>query len=232
VARITRKELKSDKFAQEVGLTVDFFEEHREELVRYGGIALAVALLAVGYMYDARHQHAVRQEALYKALEAAEAPVGAAQPGGGLSFATEQAKDEQTVKLLTDLAGKYGGSAEGEIAEYFLGSVRADQGNLPEAEKHLLEAAQKGDEKYSSLAKFSLAQIYFEEGRGDQGEKILRDLIAHPTIFVSSDQASIALARQIMPKNPAEAHKLLQPLLSKPGGVGQVAGDLNSEMSQ
>jgi hypothetical protein len=78
----------------------------------------------------------------------------------------------------------------------------------------------------------SLAQIYFEEGRGDQGEKILRDLMAHPTIFVSSDQASIALARQMMSKNPAEARKLIQPLLSKPGGVGQVAGDLNAEMSQ
>jgi hypothetical protein len=181
-------------------------------------------------MYYARHQHAVRQEALYKAVEAAEAPVGTAPPGGGLSFATQQAKDEQSVKLFTDLASK--GSAEGEIAEYYLGCIRADAGNLPEAEKDLLEAAQKGDEKYASLARLSLAQIYFEEGRGDQGEKILRDLMAHPTIFVSSDQASIALARQMMSKNPAEARKLIQPLLSKPGGVGQVAGDLNAEMSQ
>jgi predicted negative regulator of RcsB-dependent stress response len=231
VARITRKELKSDKFAQEVGLTVDFFEEHREELVRYGGIALAVIALVAGYMVYARHQHAARQDALYKALEAAEAPVGAAQPGE-LSFPTQQAKDDQTVKLFTDLTSKYGGSAEGVIGEYFLGSLRADEGKLGDAEKDLLDAAQKGDAKYASLAKLELAQIYFEEGRGDQGEKALRDLMAHPTIFVSSDQATIELAREIVGKNPAEARKLLQPLLSKAGGTGQTASDLNAGIPQ
>lgn len=231
MARITRKELKSDKFAQDVGLTVDFFEEHSKDLARYGAIAVALALLVVGYMYYARHQHAVRQEALYKAVETAEAPVGAAQPGA-LSFPTQQAKDRQSTKLFTDLANQYGGSAEGVIAEFFLGSMNADQGDLADAEKHLLIAAQKGDQKYASLAKLSLAQIYFEEGRGDQGEKELRDLIAHPTIFVSSDQATIALASQVLSKNPAEARKLLQPLLAKPGGVGQAASDLNAGIPQ
>jgi predicted negative regulator of RcsB-dependent stress response len=231
VARITRKELKSDKFAQEVGLTVDFFEEHRKDLARYGAIALAVFVLVAGYMYYARHQHAVRQEALYAAVEAAETPVGAAQPGGP-SFPTQQVKDEQTVKLFTDLVSKYGGTAEGDIAEYFLGSIRADQGKLADAEKYLQDAAHKGDDKYASLAKLSLAQIYFEDGHAGEGEKALRDLIAHPTIFVSSDQATIALARQIMAKNPAEARKLLQPLMSKRGETGQVTTDLNAQIPQ
>jgi predicted negative regulator of RcsB-dependent stress response len=232
VARITRKELKSDKFAQDVGLTVDFFEEHRQDLVRYGTVAVVVALLIVGYGYYSRHRHAVRQEALYKALEAAETPVGPPQQPGVPSFPNEQAKEAQTTKLFTDLANNYGGSAEGNIAEYFLGSLKADQGDLPGAEKYLLVAADKGDDKYGSLAKLSLAQIYFQEGRSDQGEKTLRDLMAHPTIFVSSDQSAIVLARQIMPKNPAEARKLLQPLTSKPGGTGQAATELIAEIPQ
>jgi predicted negative regulator of RcsB-dependent stress response len=232
VARITRKELKSDKFAQEVGLTVDFFEEHRQDLVRYGGIAVVVALLAVGYGYYSRHQHAARQEALYKAIETSEAQVGPAAQPGALSFPTQQAKDDQTTKQFTDLVNKYGGSAEAVIADYFLGSLKADQGDLPGAEKYLLEAADKGDDRYASLAKLSLAQIYYQESRSDQGEKMLRDLMAHPTIFVSSDQAALVLARQIMPKDPAGARKLLQPIASKPGGTGQAATDLISEIPQ
>jgi predicted negative regulator of RcsB-dependent stress response len=232
VARITRKELKSDKFAQDVGLTVDFFEEHRDKFVRYGGIAAVLIVLIGGYMLYARHQHAARQEALYQALQAAEAPVGQAEQPGGLTFPTQQAKDQESVKRFTELAGKYSGSEEGEIAQYFLGSILADQGKLAEAEKDLLEAAQKGDAQYSSLAKLSLAQIYFEDGRSSQGEQTLRDLIAHPTVFVSSDQATIVLARQLSAKNPAEARKLLQPLLSKPGGVGQAASDANSSLPQ
>jgi len=231
VARITRKELKSDKFAQEVGLTVDFFEEHREELVRYGGVAAVLLLLVGGYTLYSRHQHAARQDALYAALQAAEAPVGQAQ-AGGLSFPTEEAKDAEAEKLFTDLATRHSGSAEGEIAYFFLGSMMADEGKLAEAEKDLLEASQKADAKYASLAKLSLAQIYFEDGQSAQGEQTLRDLIAHPTIFVSSDQAAIALARQLAVKNPAEARKLLLPLLSKPGGIGSAASDANSEIPQ
>ncbi len=43
--RLTRKQLKTDKFAQDVGLTFSFLKEHREETIRYGLIALAVVLL-------------------------------------------------------------------------------------------------------------------------------------------------------------------------------------------
>jgi hypothetical protein len=92
------------------------------------------------------------------------------------------------------------------------------------------EVAQKGDEKYASLAKLSLAQIYFADGRSDQGEKLLRDLIANPTVFVSADQATISLARSLAPKKPAEARKLLDPLRSRQGNVGQVALSLLAEL--
>ena len=90
--------------------------------------------------------------------------------------------------------------------------------------------AQKGDDKYASLAKLSLGQIYFADGRADQGEKLIRDLIANPTIFVSADQATISLARFLVPKKPAEARKLLEPLRSRQGTVGQVALSLLAEM--
>ena len=231
MARITRKELKSDKFALEVEHTVTFFEEHQKEFMRYGAVALAVAVLAVGYSFYSRHQHALRESALYTAIQAQEAPVGGS-PGGGLSFPTQEAKDQQTTKLFTDVKTKYSGSDEADIAEYYLGSIRADQGKLAEAEKNYLEAAQKGDAKYSSLAKLALAQIYFADGRTDQGEKMLRDLIANPTIFVSSEQATITLARFLAQKKPAEARKLVQPLMTRPGPVGQMAIALNNQLPQ
>jgi len=72
-----------------------------------------------------------------------------------------------------------------------MGAVKADQGKLAEAEKLFQEVAQKGDQKYASLAKFSLAQLYFGDGRADLGEKTFRDLIDHPTLFVSKEQATL-----------------------------------------
>ncbi len=230
MARITRKELKSDKFALEVEHTVTFFEEHRQELVRYGGVAVVVALLIAGYVIYSRNRHVEREAALAHAIEVQEAPVGGVSANGGLSFPTQEAKDKEATKVFTDLRNKYSGSSEAEVAQYYLGSILADQGNLAQAEKSFLEAAQKGNAQYASLAKLSLAQIYFSDGRDAQGEAMVRDLIAHPTVFVSSEQATITLARYLALKKPAEARKLLDPLRSQPGAVGQVALTMLGEM--
>jgi hypothetical protein len=231
VARITRKELKSDKFALEVEHTVTFFEEHRQQLTRYGGIAVVVVLLIVGYVIYSGHQHTDREVALAHAIEVQEAPVGGVSANGGLSFPTQDAKDKEAIKVFSDLNNKYSGSNEGEVAQYYLGAILADEGNLALSEKSFLEASQKGNAQYSSLAKLSLAQIYFSDGRDAQGEAIVRDLIAHPTEFVSSEQATITLARYLAIKKPAEARKLLEPLRSQPGAVGQIALTMLGEMT-
>ena len=160
-----------------------------------------------------------------------EAPVG--QSGnGGLAFPSQDAKDQESIRVFSELHNKFSGHAEGEIAQYYLGSIKADQGKLAEAETLFQEVAQKGDEKYASLAQLSLTQIYFADGRADQGEKALRDLIAKPTVFVSSEQATILLARFLAQKKPAEARKLLDPLRTRQGNVGQVALSLLAEISQ
>ena len=223
MARITRKELKTDKFALEVEHTVTFFEEHQKEIIRYGAAVLVVLLLIVGYTVYSRRQHSKRQEALYRAIQVQEAPIGPPSPGVNRNFPTQEAKDQTAIKVFTDLQNAYPGSVEAEIATYYLGAIKADQGKLADAEKDFKEVADHGDARYGSLAKMSLAQIYFADGRSDQGEAILRDLIAHPTPFVSSEQASIMLARFLAPKKPAEARKLLDPLRTIPGTIGQAA---------
>ncbi len=230
MARITRKELKSDKFALEVEHTVTFFEEHQKELVRYGGIAVGVILLIVGYSIYSRHQHALREEALARAIQVQEAPVGPATPGQNLNFPTQDVKDQVALKTFEELRSKYPGSDEGEIAEYYLGCIQADQGKLAEAEKRFKEVADRGSKDYASLAKLSLAQIYFADGRADRGESTLRDLMAHPTIYVSKDQATITLARALLSKKPAEARKLLDPLRNQQGPVGQLALQMYGEL--
>jgi len=234
VARITRKELKTDRFALEVENTVTFFEEHQKELIRYGAGGIVVILLIIGYVVYARHQHVAREEVLARAIQIQESPVGPPNPGQTTtqSFPTQDAKDEVALKAFGDLQSKYGSSEEGEIALYYLGSIKADQGKLAEAEKNFKEVADNGNAKYASLAKFALAQIYFADGRDAQGESTLNDLIAHPTVYISKEQATIYLARFIGKKKPAEARKLLDPIRTMQGAVGQSALQVYSELPQ
>ena len=135
MARITRKELKSDKFALEVEHGLTFFEEHRDEIVRYGAIALVVVALLIGFRYYRAHQLSLRQVALGRAIRVQETAVGPVVQGGSPTFPTQQVKDEAALKAFSELKSKYSGSDEAEIAEYYLGSIRADQGNMAEAEK-------------------------------------------------------------------------------------------------
>jgi len=231
VARITRKELKSDKFALEVEHGLTFFEEHQKDIVRYGGIALGVVAIAIVFNIYQRHQHTARESALARAIQIQETGVGPPTSGTtATTFPTQQVKDDVAIKEFTAVKTKYAGNDESEIAEYYLGSIRADEGNLAEAERSFQEVAQKGDDRYASLAKLSLSQVYFAQGKLDQGRKVLEDLMAHPTLFVSKDQAAIALARALLPTKPEEARKLLDPLRTKSDAVGEVARTLYGEL--
>jgi len=56
-------------------------------------------------------------------------------------------------------------------------------------------------------------------------------LIDDPTILVSKEQATIALAKVLAKKNPAEARKLLEPLRAERGPVSRAALTALGEMS-
>jgi predicted negative regulator of RcsB-dependent stress response len=232
LARITRKELKADKFALEVEQTFTFFEEHQRELLRYGAAVVVLALLIAGFLFYRSRQHAARESALGRAILVEQTPVGTPPPGSTNvnAFPTQQVKDEATLKVFTDLKNQYPGTAEGAIAQYYLGTLQAEQGKFAEAEKSLSEAAAKADEKYASLAKLALADVYFAMAKPDQGKKLLEDLAAHPTIFVSKEQALLALARDLIPIRPAEARKILDSVRTTPGAPAQVALTLYSQL--
>ena len=61
--RLTRKELKSDRFALEVQHSVQYVSGHRQQLVRWGGIAAAVIVIVVGVFAYLNYQRSVRQSA-------------------------------------------------------------------------------------------------------------------------------------------------------------------------
>ncbi len=221
--RITRKELKQDKFALEVGHSVDFITEHRRELIRYGAVAAAVVLILVAFFTWRRHQAAAREEALAAAIDIQQTPPGAPVGDSGRVFATEQEKKKALVTAFSDVAAKYPGSDEGTIAEYYLGTMAAEDGNTKAAEQWLKDVADSGRANYSSLAKLALAQVYKSEGRLADGEKLIRSVMDKPTDFVSRDEATIALARLLASSNPKEARKLLEPLRTSRPAISRVA---------
>src|SRR5215469_14217012 len=105
--RRTRKQLKSDKFAQEVRHTFEFVNEHRSDLVRYGSIAAAVILIVGGiYLYQ-KHTATVREEALAQALRIEDAKISPTPQPPNMTFATQAEQDAAWNKAFMELATKY-----------------------------------------------------------------------------------------------------------------------------
>jgi predicted negative regulator of RcsB-dependent stress response len=231
VDKITRRELKHDRFAQEVGHTVEYVSEHRRQIIRYSAIGLGVLVVLLGIWFYNKRQGSLRQTALKDAMRIRDAVVGAAPNDFILAFPTQEEKDKASIKAFTDLAVQHDGTEEGTTARYYLGVIATDQGKLADAEKHFKMAVESGSEDYASIAKLSMAQIYAAQGKPAEAEKLLRPLIEKPTIFVSKEQAIIALARALASSKPAEARKLLEPLRAERSAVSRVAITALGEIS-
>jgi predicted negative regulator of RcsB-dependent stress response len=233
VDRLTRHDLKSDKFVEEVGQTVHFLEEHKPQMLRYGGIALAVLVLAGAGYFFMKTRAAERQAALHEALETYNAPVMPQNPPEGVkAFRTEQERQAAIQKDLGGIVAKYSGSDEAAIAIYLLGVNAADNGRLDEAEKDLKKAIDEANKEYASLARQSLAEIYAAQGKTAEAEALLREIVAHPTVMVSKEAASLELAKILAKSKPEEAKKLLEPLRTATGPVSRAAIQAYAEIGQ
>jgi predicted negative regulator of RcsB-dependent stress response len=224
VDRQTRKNLKSDKFAQEVTHTFEYVSEHRNQVLRYGSIALAVILLGVGIFFYVRYQEGVREEALAQALRIDVATVGNAAPqASGLTFASAEEKEKARQKAFADLASRYHGSQEGTIAALYLASDVVDKGNLADAEKRYKDIMDSAPKPYAALARSALAQVYEAEGKRAEAEKLLRDAVANPATTVSKEQAIIQLAVFQAKNDPCGARKVLEPMRTERTAISRAA---------
>jgi predicted negative regulator of RcsB-dependent stress response len=210
--RQTRKDLKTDKFAEDVFDVFGWASAHKTEVVRYGAALITLVLIVVGVMYYNRSQATTREDALSKALRVDDATTGTTIEPTSMHFDTEAEKAKARMQAFTELSAKNSGTQEGAIADMYLASYAVDSGNQDEAERRYKRVVEDGPKPYASLARIALSQIYISEGKLADAEKVLRDAIANPSATVSKEQAQLALGEMLSSSNPTEAHKLLDPL--------------------
>jgi len=229
VDRLTRKELKTDKFAAEFSHTVQFLDKHRRESIVAGVAIVVVALVAAGIYFYRGRQHDARQAAFYEMLRVYDATVGPSNPFS-LSFDTQAEKDQALNQKLEGLLHDYPGSEEALMAEIYLGVIAAEDDRLEEAETDLRHVLDSGNRELASQAALSLAAVYAGMDRMDEGEQLLRNLIDNPTYLVSSEQATIALAELLADTRPEEARQLLEPLRGERSAVSRAALSLLGQL--
>jgi tetratricopeptide (TPR) repeat protein len=213
--KLTRKELKTDRFVQEVSHSLEYVSSHRAQAKKYGVLGLAVLVVAAGTYFFVTRRAAQRQSDLAGAFHVRAGIVGGTpQPGDPRPVYKDQAeKDTALGKAFANVASAHPGTNEASVAHYQLGVLASDAGRLDEAEKQFRAAMNAGDANYSSVARHSLAQVLSAKGKHAEAEKLLRELIDNPSLLVSKEQATFTLARVYASSKPAEARKLVEPLM-------------------
>jgi len=212
VDRQLKKVVKNDEFKQQVWHSIDFVKDHTPEVKKYGVIALAVLVVAGGIYFYIGHQADAREEALAHALRVDQGTVGSNTQAANLHFNTQEEKDKASEKAFREVADKYPGTQEGAIALMNLGQAAVDRGDLTEGQKDFKNIVDSAPAAYASQAALALAQLYDIEGKSADAEKLLDNLVKHPTVTVSKDEAELAMAKVIAKTDPAKARKILEDL--------------------
>lgn len=224
----TRHALKHDRFVDTTTTALDWAQENRGLVIRYGVLILvAIAIVAAAIVtYNVRNQHA--EAALSRALNIYTSPL--LQPGEPAnlqkgSYPTAAARAKAAHPLFEKIANTYSWLHAGEDARYFAGLTDLQMNDNSAAEKELKQAAKAHDRNIAALARMALASLYIQTGRGSEAVSLYQKLINHPTTTVPASAAQLALAQYYEKNNPAQARQILAKVedQNKDNFAGQIA---------
>lgn len=186
--------------------------EHRSRLLLYGGLALAVVILAISFYAVRRSQEQQASVALANAFETWGAPIvpaGTPAQPGLTTFTAAKDRAAAANKAFAQVADKYS-TDSGKLARYMEGITYSEMGDYANAEKELKQVADHGGKDLANLAKFALASVYRQSNRESDAINTYQDIANHPTRSVGKAMADMELASMYATKQPDKAKVLLQ----------------------
>jgi predicted negative regulator of RcsB-dependent stress response len=212
---ISRKDLKKDEIRETFVYGVESVASHQQLLWVVVGAALVVALSVFGWSSYSNRQTAKANAALDDAMNIFQARVRAAgeptEPGE-LTYVDEKNKYTDAEKKFTEVTNLFGRTQPGQLARYYAALCEEHLNRYDEAEKNLKQLDSIKDETLSGLARFQLAAVYVQNGKGSEAVDLYKQLEDKPTIFVPKAMVMLTLADYYRKADPAQAMKLYNQL--------------------
>lgn len=186
--------------------------EHRSRILLYGGLVLAVVVLAISFYALRNSQEQKASVALAGAFETWGAPIvpaGTPATPGFTTYTTAKERSAAANKQFAAVADKYS-TESGKMARYMEGVTFSELGDYANAEKNLKDAAEHGGVDLANLAKFALASVYRQSNRENDAINEYQEIINHPSRSVGKAMAQMELASIYATKQPDKAKSLLQ----------------------
>ena len=165
-----RRDLKHDKFVDEVGHLTDRARANQRILYLIGAAAIAIALGAYGFYFYRGSQEAKAQSALAKAIETIESPlIVEASPNKDARFKTDAEKNAAAEKEFKAIQSSYGGTDAADVANIYLARISASRGDIAGARKQLQQFIDEHpDHLLVGGARYSLYALRIDGGEAQQ----------------------------------------------------------------
>jgi TolA-binding protein len=193
-----RRELKHDRFVDEVGTWSSRARDNQRLLLLVAAAVVALAIAGYGTLFyrSAREQRA--QEALSTAIETIDSPLkppAGGQAAPGAKFKTEVERNTAAEKQFKDVENKFGGTDAADVAKLYLARISAAHGDVSTA-RRLLSDFIRDHPKHMLVgsARFSLYQLRIENGEAAQVVNELTTEIAKTDPALPTDTLLVLLA--------------------------------------
>ena len=221
MAKLTRKQLKKDRFVEEVGEVVGFFSTHRKLIV---GVAAAIIVLAVagsGYYRYAQQQDVQARLDFQEAMANYYGEVSLDAIPGRVTFATTIEKEMRTEESLKKVAEGYSGRFEGQAARLYLALYELRDGDTEEGMKMIEDVIDTSNPDVAALARKAIADQLQREGKNEEAIQYYQYLLEHPTDLMPRERVELfGLYDALLATDEQKALELVTEVEER-GGAGQ-----------
>ena len=177
-----RRELKHDRFVDEIGVLSTRARENQRVLIGIAVAALLVAIAAYGVYFYRSNRERKAQDMLATAIDTIESPlVIPTQPNPDAKFKTEEERNKAAEKQFNEVKSKFSRTDAADVAGVYLARIGAARGDVAGA-RRLLQAFIQDHSSHvlARSARYSLFQLRVESGEASQVTNELTAELAKP----------------------------------------------------
>ncbi|MEO6487099.1 MAG: tetratricopeptide repeat protein [Thermoanaerobaculia bacterium] len=194
-----RRDLKHDKFVDEVGHLTDSARANQRVLLTIAIAAVALAVVAYGIYFYRSNQESKAQDLLAEAIQTIESPIlveGAQQQDPRAKFKTEAERTAAAEKQFQQIKSSHAGTDAADVGSLYLARIQASRGDVAGARKHLEGFIADHPRQFLvGPARYSLLQLRVDNGEAQQVITEINAELAKPEPILPGDSLLVLLAR-------------------------------------
>lgn len=196
--RQQRRNLKHDKFVDEIGSLSTRARENQRLLYLIAGGAVVLAVLVYGIFFYRSNREEKAQQDLSTAIDTIDSPLMAApggQPVPNARFKTEAERTAAAEKQFRTVTSNYSGTDASEVATLYLARIQASKGDVAGARTMLQEFVNRNPKHLLVKgARYSLYQMRIDNGEAPQVAQELQAEISKSEPSLPADSLLSLLA--------------------------------------